>query len=146
MLTTVTAAPLPSLALTRNDRYGPLLPLCYAGLRKTIDQASSIYDLQIRNARLEETRGTEDLTSTCICIIGIDRSHTDPESVALSPQRALDAVIELARRRRYSGAIGLLIWANAVLDGMDAEVLAGQAHLTPVETVVNADLLTTMEL
>jgi hypothetical protein len=136
----------PASPLARNARYGPLLALSHAGLRKTINPSLSIYDRQLRNARIEPTRSTEDLTSTCICLIGIDRSHTDPERVSLSPQRTLEAAIKLAARRQYDGAIGLLIWANSVIGGIDAEELAIRARLPFSDDSACVASLTTMEV
>ena len=101
-------------ALLANERYGRLLPLCYSGLKKTINPASSLYDRQLRDARLANTLGTEDLTSTCICLIGVDRSHSDPGSISFERRRTLQAVVKLAAHRQYLGATGLLVWANSV--------------------------------
>jgi hypothetical protein len=136
----------PPSPLVRNVRYGPLLELSHAGLRKTINPSLSIYDRQLRHARIEPTRSTEDLTSTCICLIGIDRSHTDPERVSLSPQRTLEAAIKLAVHRQYDGAAGLLIWANSVIGGIDAEELAIRARLPFSDELACGASLTTMEL
>ena len=132
--------------LSRNERYGPLLHLCHSGLKQTINPSSSIYDRQLRNARIENTWGTEDLTSTCICLIGIDRSHSDPGSISLSPRRTLDAAIKLAARRRYTGALGLLVWANSVAGGVAPEELVRCTGMTLDDAARYVGSLTTMEL
>ncbi|MDB5593882.1 MAG: hypothetical protein JWM36_843 [Hyphomicrobiales bacterium] len=122
-----------------------LTTLCRAGLRKTLNPLTALYDRQIRDARLETTFGTEDLTSTCICLIGVDRSGLDPSTLSLSPQLTLDAVIELARRRRYAGGLGLLVWANAVLDGLSLDELLNRVGLSLDEPGTFVSQLTTME-
>jgi hypothetical protein len=122
-----------------------LTAICRAGLRKTLNPLTALYDRQIRDARLETTFGTEDLTSTCICLIGVDRSRLDPVTLSLSPRLTLDAVIELARRRRYAGGLGLVIWANAVLDGVSLDELLHRVGLSLDDPSTFVSQLTTME-
>lgn len=122
-----------------------LTTLCRAGLQKTLNPLTALYDRQIRDGRLETTFGTEDLTSTCICLIGVDRARIDPAALALSPKLTLDAVIELARRRRYAGGLGLLIWANAVLDGVPLDEMLRRVGLSLDDPGTFVSQLTTME-
>lgn len=134
-----------SVTMTGGDPYKRLAPLCRSALEKFINPESAIYDRQIRNGRVETTWGTESLTSTCICLIAIDRHEPDPNSLLKAPRLTLEAVTALAARRRYLGAFGLLVWANAVNDGIDIEELAGRTR-TPLNEEGYVRRLTTMEL
>ncbi|MDB5650194.1 MAG: hypothetical protein JWL62_1714 [Hyphomicrobiales bacterium] len=123
-----------------------LTHLCCTGLRRTLNPLTALYDRQIRHGRLEMTEGTEDLTSTCICLIGIDRAKVDPAQIGLAPQVTLDAAIDISDRRRYAGGLGLLIWANAVLDGVAPEELLLRAGL-PIDDIGRFTApITTMEV
>jgi hypothetical protein len=110
----------------QEEYYGRYTPLCLAGLEKALNSTTDLYSRQLRHGRWEDTKGTEDLTSTCICLIGVDRSRIDPARLALDPRRTLAAAIRCASHRKYDGALGLLLWANAVTGGEEIEaVLTG---------------------
>ena len=97
--------------------YRALEPLCVAGLRRALDTESGTYRQQLRSGRWDVTRGTEDLTSTAICLIAIARAKIDPVILGLDPSRSLEALTAMQVRHRYDGALGLLVWANAVWGG-----------------------------
>ena len=52
------------------DLYGELAPLCRAGLRRALNPETGTFNHQLRDRRWQATWGTEDLTSTAICLIG----------------------------------------------------------------------------
>ncbi|MGA9521442.1 MAG: hypothetical protein WBV82_08260 [Myxococcaceae bacterium] len=127
-------------------RYERYRPLCITGLMKALDPATRLYDRQLRSGRWESTIGTEDLTSTCICLIGVHRSGLDPSNIQLDPRRTLDAAVSRARARRYPGGLGLLVWANAVWDGPEMEGLIRKTGLSlGTDGYGFASRLTTME-
>ena len=96
-----------------------------ARLRDSLGASGLILDRQLRDRAWSRTLGTESLTSTAIALIGLSRAGVPPAEVGLDPGRTREALIELARRRRYPGALGLLLWANAVTGGPEpAEILA----------------------
>lgn len=125
--------------------YDILQPLCISGLRKALDPDAAIFNRQIRNGRIESTFGSEDLTSTCICLIGIDRHGLEQGALPASCRTILKSASSLARRRRYIGGFGLLAWANAVHDDMELDQLANEIGVSPTEDGLH-DRLTTMEL
>ncbi len=130
----------------KGHRYDRYRPLCINGLMRALGPATRLYDRQLRNGRWDATIGTEDLTSTCICLIGVHRSGLDPASIQLDPRRTLDAAVSCARTRRYPGGLGLLVWANAVWDGPELEGLIRKTGLSLGRDGYGfASRLTTME-
>lgn len=126
-------------------RYVRYAPMCLDGLRKALHPETKLYDRQLRNARWESTIDTEDLTSTCICLIGVDRSETEPLGIGLDPPVTLDAAIVCAKRRQYEGGFGLLLWASAVWDGPGIDELAARTDLRVGDGVEYSTRITTME-
>ena len=103
---------------------------CCANLTQALNPETHLYDRQLRNNRWEATQGTENLTSTCICLIGIDRAGINLEAIGLKPAQTLNAVFKLANYRPYLGGIGLIIWANAVYDGILLKELQPQINIS----------------
>src|SRR5690349_14443878 len=97
-------------SLSLREFYAGLRPICVGGLRHAINPQTAIYDRQLRARQWETTWGTEDLTSTCICLIGVHRAGVDPKEIGLDEKRTLEATYALYRRHQYLGGIGLLIW------------------------------------
>jgi hypothetical protein len=119
--------------------------LCSDRLREALNPATGLFDRQLRDRRWEETYDTEDLTSTAICLIGLHRAGIDPRMVGLDPRRTLAALAEVTRRRNYSGGLGLVVWANAVWDGLPLGDLLQKTGL-PLERLSEFTApLTTME-
>ncbi len=118
---------------------------CLASLARAIDPATGLYNRQLRNRGWEGTWDTEDLTSTAICLIGIDRFGADVGELNLDPARTLDAMAELAKRHRYDGGAGLVIWANAVWDGLPLDELLAKAGFSFEDFDNFAPPLTSME-
>ena len=101
---------------TSTGIYTRLEPLCLARLSEALNPRTALFDRQLRDGRWDVTYGTEDLTSTAICLIGLSRAQAflTPDLPDLT--KSLEALVEGASRRRYPGVIGLVFWANAVLD------------------------------
>jgi hypothetical protein len=120
--------------------------LCIDRLCAALNPATGLFDRQLRNRRWEETYDTEDLTSTAICLIGLHRAGIDPRIVGLDPGRTLAALFKVTRRRNYSGGLGLVVWANAVWNGVPLIDLLQKTGLPPLG--LSSDFtgrLTTME-
>jgi hypothetical protein len=101
-----------------------LAALCIPRLRESLNPATAVFDRQIRRGRWEATRRTEDLTSTAIVLIGTSRAGVAPAEIGMDRDRTRAAMLGLARRRRYPGGLGIVLWANAVTGGPPmAEVL-----------------------
>lgn len=126
-------------------RYAGYTPLCLTGLQKALDPTTNLYRRQLRDAEWQGTRGTEELTSTCICLIGISRSRVDSRQLALDPGRTLEAAIRCAARHRYEGALGLLVWANAVTGGGGLDSLIAATGLPLGDGGAYVTCLTSME-
>jgi hypothetical protein len=98
--------------------------LCIPRLREALNPATAVFDRQIRGGRWEATRGTEDLTSTAIVLIGTSRAGLAPAEIGMDLEQTRAAMLDLARRRRYAGGLGIVLWANAATGGPPlAEVL-----------------------
>ena len=109
--------------------YKSLENFCCSNLKQALNPETHLYDRQLRNSRWEATQGTENLTSTCICLLGIDRAGINLEAIGLKPAQTLNAVFKLASYRPYPGSIGLIIWANAVCDGISLKELQQQIDI-----------------
>ncbi|WP_086999757.1 hypothetical protein [Rhizobium sullae] len=129
------------------DAYARLLPLCASGLRAAANPETGLFDLQIRDRKSgQPTRGTENITSTLICLIGLDRAGIAPSQIGLPSQKALSAALDRMGRERALGATGLAIWANAVLDGLALGDLLDRIGVSLNDRREWADRLTTMEV
>ncbi len=120
--------------------------LCCANLKQALNPNTALYDRQIRNQRWENTWGTENLTSTCICLIGIHRAGIEPYEVALEPQKTLNALYNLAKQEQYLGGIGLIIWANAVWNGISLAELQQETNISLDHLANKLVYMTSMEL
>lgn len=125
--------------------YETLRPLCLSGLGQALNARTSIYDRQLRDKTWQATLGTEDLTSTAICLIGIDRAGIDPGSIGLNVDQTLGALIDLAGRHQYHGGLGLVVWANAVCEGPPLEDLLDRSGTPLNDLPAFIAPLTTME-
>ncbi|MGF1548224.1 MAG: hypothetical protein ACFCUG_12955 [Thiotrichales bacterium] len=124
-------------------------PICVAGLRDSLNAASNVYDRQLMDKRWRQTYEfypTEDLTSTAICLIGISRAGIAPNTLALDPARTLGAMYDLAKQRAYPGGFGLVVWANAVWNGVDIAQLQQRCGVDLGDLAQWLSSLTTMEV
>ncbi|MBF9235685.1 hypothetical protein [Microvirga alba] len=121
-----------------------LVPLSIAGLAKTWNSESRLYDRQLRKRKLDRTFGTENLTGSCICLIGVDRFQAVSQSLPADPRQTLDSAITLHRKRHYVGGFGLLVWANAVTGGVELADLERLAD-NSLDNMRNVVGMTTME-
>ena len=119
--------------------------MCLDRLREALNPTTHLFDRQLRHGQWERTRGTEDLTSTAICLIGLHLAAVEPRRVALEPHRSLAALVEIWRERSYPGALGLLVWANAVWDGLPLDRLLDAVGVSPGVVGAAGEPLTTME-
>jgi hypothetical protein len=126
--------------------HGAVRSLCLDRLADALDPATSLFGRQLRDGRWAPTLGTEDVTSTAIALVGLHRAGIPPARVGLAPARTLAALRAAARRRRYAGALGLVLWANAVWDDLPLPALldAVGARLDRPRPLVRR--LTTMEV
>ncbi|HTY59679.1 MAG TPA: hypothetical protein VMF59_12730, partial [Bacteroidota bacterium] len=118
---------------------------CIARLREALNPATGLFDRQLRDGKWDATIGTEDLTSTAICLIGINR-RGDAAAVGLDPVRTCAALFQVSRRRMYTGGAGLVLWANAVWNGIPYPEAMRAMGLGSAEPGVLPRSLTTMEV
>ncbi|MCP4700225.1 MAG: hypothetical protein GY862_25740 [Gammaproteobacteria bacterium] len=111
--------------------YAALRPLCIQGLRGALNPETNLYDRRLRDGVWTATEGTEDITSTAITLAGLHRAGIAPDSVSLDPKKTLAAMTAMARRRKYPGALGLLLWANAVWDNVPLTDLLHSLGFSP---------------
>ena len=128
--------------------YNQLDDICVSGLRQALNPQTHVYDRQILDNQWVHTYDaypTEDLTSTAICLIGIHRAGLAPSSLDLDPQQTLRAMTALARRRNYPGGFGLVVWANAVWDGLPLDELQAECGVDLSHIARHVKAITTME-
>jgi hypothetical protein len=133
----------------RSDSGSPEIfsTFCVARLRESLAASGEVFDRQLRDRAWSPTGGSEALTSTAIVLIGLGRAGVPPDSVGMDLERTRAALFGLARRRRESGALGLVLWANAVTGGPPLpEVLADSGGPPLAEVSSRTSRLRTMEL
>lgn len=126
-------------------RIETLQDLCIARLRDCLDPATGRFGRQIRDGAWAPTRGTESLTGSAICLIGLSRAGI--------PNRAvLDDAVGLCRRlasglreEACPGGLGLLLWANSALRATAPMTLLAEAGFDAADLVRLLPVLTTME-
>jgi len=119
--------------------------LCLDRLREALDRKTGLFSRQLRHGRWEPTMGTEEMTSTAICLISICRSGTDPKRIDLDCGAAMDALVESGRRLGYRGGAGLVIWANAVTEGPPLSELLRRLNVSLKDATGHVAQITTME-
>jgi hypothetical protein len=129
-----------------NAFHDGVIELCKDRLREALSAGTGLYDRQLRDRKWDATIGTEDLTSTAICLISIHRAAIDPASIGLDPTKTLRALVEVTRRRAYRGGLGLVVWANAVWGGISLDDLTRECGIPLTLSKGELDTLTTMEL
>lgn len=87
---------------------------CLAGLRQAMNDETALFDRQIRDRSWSSTHGTEDITSTCICLIGLHRAGVDPAELGIGVTATLEALVDRALNDVYVGSIGLVTWATSL--------------------------------
>ena len=131
---------------THLELYRQVDRICRERLRDALNPETGLFDRQIRDRTWQSTRGTEDVTSTAIALIGMHRAGVDPSLVGLDVERTLAALVERMRKRRYPGALGLVLWANAVWGGRPLEGVAHKVGIELDRVAELLDTLTTMEV
>ena len=115
-------------------------------LRDSLGVSGSIFDRQLRDRAWAPTIGTESLTSTAIALIGLGRAGVAPSEIGMDPGRTWEALMALARRHRYAGATGLLLWADAVGGGPGPEAILSPSSGWPRDVGSIIGRLRTLEL
>lgn len=119
--------------------------LCVDRLKEAFSPASSLFDRQIRDGQWGATLGTEELTSTAICLIGLHRAGIAASAIGFEPRRALQSMCGAVKRHAYPGGLGLVVWANAVWDEFPIDALMHECGLSLADTRALVAPLTTME-
>ncbi|WP_181781111.1 hypothetical protein [Pseudonocardia pini] len=120
--------------------------LSVRGIRDSWNPAEALWDRQLRTGTWGPTLGTEAITSTLICLIGVDR--WDPsawQTIGASPAAALRAARERLAATPYPGGLGLLVWANALHGEADLEQLLRETGLELGDRRTFSTTITSME-
>jgi hypothetical protein len=128
-----------SHAIDRRDLYA-------ARLRDCVDGKSGLFARQIRNREWAPTLGTEAITSTAICLIGLSRAGIPVSDVAGDPALICRRVAARIRAERYPGGLGLLLWASGALRCGAPAALLDEAGLDPAILEQLIPTFTTMEV
>jgi hypothetical protein len=119
--------------------------LCVARLRDCVDPESGLFGRQIRDGSWAPTQGTEAITSTAICLIGLTRAGI-PAGEVVDPSDILGRTADSIGRQRYFGGLGLAFWAASTLRASAPLDLLARAGLDPDALVKVIPGLTTMEV
>jgi hypothetical protein len=119
--------------------------LCIARLRDCMDPATGRFGRQIRDGVWAPTLGTESLTSSAICLIGLARAGIPLRAVVSNPVGLCRQLATQVRAEAYPGGIGLVLWANSALRAMAPLALLAEAGFDPDELDEALPRLTTME-
>ncbi len=124
--------------------YQGVSALCLQRIMDAYDPSTSLFTRQLRDREWAPTLGTEDMTSTAICLLGLIRAGL-VSAVGIDVSTVLTALMEISKSHNYPGGIGLVIWANAVADGMELRNLLAQVGWPDLELTQFICRLTTME-
>lgn len=108
--------------------WSDLESICVDRLTEAIGASPRVFNRQLRDGHWDRTHGTEDLTSTAISIIGLNRSGHDG-IIYNDKERILSDTLALANRRQYGGGFGLLLWANSVFFELEFAQLVSASGL-----------------
>jgi hypothetical protein len=131
--------------MSNTDFYTSLEDLCCSNLKQAFNPNTLIFDRQIYQQQWGNTLGTENLTSTCICLVSIERAEIKPSEIGFKPVQTFNALLKLAQSKPYLGGIGLIIWANAVWEMKSLAELQQQLDIPFENLTVALTSLTTME-
>lgn len=127
-------------------RFDNLQDLCVARLRDCIDPATGRFGRQIRDGVWAPTLGTESLTSSAICLIGLSRAGIDPRAVVSDPAELCRQLARRVREEDYAGGLGLVLWANSALHAAAPLAVLAEAGFDAAELEQVVPAITTMEL
>jgi hypothetical protein len=119
--------------------------LCRDRLADAFNPTTELFDRQLRDKHWSNTIGTEDVTSTGICLIGLHRANVDPAKIGIKVRSSIEAMLETLRRRDYAGGLGLVLWANAVWGEFAFDELLSRCSIDLKKPHDFASSLTTME-
>lgn len=128
------------------SRATDLHDLCAARLRDCFDGRSGLFARQVRAGAWAPTFGTECVTSSAICLIGLGRAGIPPGEVAGDPRGLCARAAARARELGYPGGIGLLLWACSALRAAPPVSLLAEAGFDPPGLERTIPALTTMEV
>ncbi len=120
--------------------------LCVDQLCKSLNSPTGMFDRQLRDQQWGPTLGTEDMTSTAICLVGLSRARMMEQIPKLDPSKSIRTLVERFRASNYIGAIGLIVWANEVCDIMSLDELFKTLGIEIDRFMLDLDKLTTMEM
>ncbi len=119
--------------------------MCVDRLREALNPNTRLFDRQLRDRKWDATLGTENLTSTAICLICLHRAGVAPQTIGLDVTKTIDAMIEVVKRHGYLGGLGLVLWANALCNGPAIESVCEHSDVPLDQTDRRAQRITTME-
>ncbi len=117
---------------------------CVDRMQEAFDPATGLFSKQLRDRRWERTEGTEEITSTAICLIAASRAGLDPARLGVDIGPTLRKVFDECALR-YRGGLGLAVWMNAACDGDPLPDIFGARNLPLNAADLGVHAMTTME-
>ncbi len=115
-------------------------------LAEAYEAEACLFTRQIRGKHWDRTHGTEAITSTAICLIGLSRAGLAPADIGVPLVETLAAMRAATRSQAYPGSLGLSLWAHAVNRESGTEDIVSASGTAPNRIHAVMPGLTTMEL
>jgi hypothetical protein len=103
----------------------------------------ALFSNQLRDRLWARTTRLEAITSTAACLVAISRARLTQE-LAIDAPRSIEAIV--SGLQNNAGAIGLCIWANAVVKHLAFQEFLDRSRLSRAALCEGFSSLTTMEL
>ncbi|MBK1657334.1 hypothetical protein [Paracraurococcus ruber] len=133
------------MSQTLATRFDHLQDLCIARLRDCVDPRTGRFGRQIRDGAWAATQGTESLTSSAICLIGLSRAGIPADAVVPDAAGLCRQLAVRVRQEAYPGGFGLVLWAGSALRAGGPLALLAEAGFEPSTLRLALPTLTSME-
>lgn len=130
---------------TAASKPSELTTLSIAALRRAMDEPANLFNRCLKDGQWQPAKPYEAITGTATALIGLHRAGIDPLLVHAKPRHIIEALARHAAEQPGVGALGLVIWANAVWDAMPLTDLLARAKQSPQSLEKWADARMTME-
>lgn len=118
---------------------------CIDRMREAFDPGTGLHSKQLRDRRWDRTEGTEEITSTAICLLAASRAGLDGKELGLDVPTTIGLVFDHCAAR-YRGGLGLAVWMNAGWNAEPLPRLFAERNLPLDAGALGVRSMTTMEV